>query len=469
MVPDNQVLPLLRQHIAEVLLGPVFLFAGLAACAVAVLRHRRQSRLLVWFGLFIGLLGLRMLAAIVAAVPILPDSAWPERLVITVNYVLAIPSFLFWMELSTGTIRRLIQLFAVAASAIAIAGLGWYALAGSPYALLRYNLLIAIVATVVIGIVIGIPHFANKYFVLQSRVLIIVMPMIAMVTLVANVMWFLRIPPPRFVEPLAFMGWIAAIGYEAAQHTFKNERRLVSIESELETARQIQSSILPDKVPAIDGLRIAASYNPMSAVAGDFYQFVRRDDRHLGILLADVAGHGVPAALIASMIKVAMQSAIRVESEPPEVLYNLNQVLTPELKGRLTSAAYLWLDTEAHCACYSAAGHPPLLHWRARDQALAPIESNGLLFGVSPDAHYPVQSVMLTPHDRLLLYTDGLTEPENEHGESFGDRQLELAVRTHAQLPAPGLAQVLFSAARRWQRPSLPQQDDITFVLMDIL
>lgn len=124
----------------------------------------------------------------------------------------------------------------------------------------------------------------------------------------------------------------------------------------------------------------------MSAVAGDFDQFVAPDDRHLGILIADVTGHGIGAALIASMIKVAMQSTVRIASQPDQVPHSLNDILTPELSSSLTSAAYVWIDLDVSIARYSGAGHPPLLHWDAANERLLRIESNGLLFGVLLEA-----------------------------------------------------------------------------------
>jgi serine phosphatase RsbU (regulator of sigma subunit) len=103
------------------------------------------------------------------------------------------------------------------------------------------------------------------------------------------------------------------------QIVFANERRLLSIESELEVARQLQFSILPTAVPEIQNLRIAVCYRPMTAVAGDFYEFVPADGKRMGFLVADVTGHGVPAALIASMIKVATQSVEASAHDPREV------------------------------------------------------------------------------------------------------------------------------------------------------
>jgi serine phosphatase RsbU (regulator of sigma subunit) len=221
----------------------------------------------------------------------------------------------------------------------------------------------------------------------------------------------------------------------------------------------------------------------MTAVAGDFYQFIQTDDDHLGILVADVSGHGVPAALISSMIKVAMQSVAGFADDPGRLLGGLNRILSREASGHILSAAYLWIDTQKHSARYSAAGHPPLLCWRSGSGEIQRIESNGLLFGISPDAEYPVCTVPMEPSDRFLLYTDGVTETENAAGEAFGDRRLEQVVRDHPTLPAAELSRQLLAELKSWrsatagqtgkgrqgQGQGKDQQDDITLIVVDVL
>jgi sigma-B regulation protein RsbU (phosphoserine phosphatase) len=151
---------------------------------------------------------------------------------------------------------------------------------------------------------------------------------------------------------------------------------------------------------------------------------------------ADVSGHGVPAALIEAMIKVAMQSVASCAREPREGLRGL--ILSGQLTGQLISAAYLWLDTETGKALYSAAGHPPLLCWQAG--RLERIESNGLLIGVLPDTDYPACEVPLNSGDRFLLYTDGFVEPENAAGVAFGDHKLEEVIRKNQSRPPSELS-----------------------------
>jgi phosphoserine phosphatase RsbU/P len=207
----------------------------------------------------------------------------------------------------------------------------------------------------------------------------------------------------------------------------------------------------------------------MTAVAGDFYEFLPVDQHRAGFLVADVSGHGVPAALIASMIKVAAKSVAAWAYDPAEVLRRLSGILSGQLSGQFVSAAYLWIDTETRQARYSAAGHPPLLCWRAGVGRLERIESNGLLFGVLPDSDYPVCDVPLASGDRFLLDTDGVVEPENDGGEAFGDHKLEQVVRSGQSCTASELSERLLSEVRNWESASMTQQDDITLIVIDVV
>jgi phosphoserine phosphatase RsbU/P len=265
---------------------------------------------------------------------------------------------------------------------------------------------------------------------------------------------------------LALAALLFSFGYAAVEITLAGERRLQSIENELAIAREIQTSILPLGSPKLKNLRVSAVYRPMTAVAGDFYEFIPVDPNRTGFLVADVTGHGVPAALIASMIKVAVQSVVPCAHDPREVLRGLNRILFAQLRTQLVSAAYLWLDTENRIALYSAAGHPPLLH--CREGKLKRIESNGLLFGVFPDSDYPLSDMPVLPGDRFLLYTDGVIEPENALGQAFGEHKLEEVVHRNQSRPPPELLDQLLSEIRQWQPSSMAQKDDITLIAIDV-
>jgi sigma-B regulation protein RsbU (phosphoserine phosphatase) len=317
--------------------------------------------------------------------------------------------------------------------------------------------------------VVLVPQFSKFLVILNHRLLTAATLIVALEVLYTNLSSVLGYSVVPWVASLGFGALLFSLGYVALEIMFSNERRLLAIETELETARQIQSSILPASVPELAKLRIAAAYYPMTAVAGDFYQFVQSDKNHLGILVADVSGHGIPAALISSMIKVAMQSVAAHADEPAQVLAGLNRILWSEAHGQFASAAYMWIDSEKHSALYSAAGHPPLLCWRNSKGEMQRIESNGLLFGVQPEAVYPVCSVPVEPSDRFLLYTDGVTETENAAGEAFGDRQLERIVRDHRLQPASELSSSVLAELQRWRPAAISQQDDVTLIVVDIL
>lgn len=451
-----------------VMLGSCFVFIGVASCAIAAIRHRAQSRVLVWFGLFIAMYGGRMLAEQVIVLDLAPGSHWPGAAITGVDYLLILPAFLFWVELSRGWLKRFFLSLVLVASLLAVASLVLFLTGIHQVILLQINLVLTIGSMFVLAAMLAFPRFTRGVLLLQTRILKFVLPGLAILAIVVNLLWLIDIPPSPYIEPVAFMCWVFALGYEAASHTFANERRLVAIDTELETARRMQASILPACIPDLPGLRITAVYKPMSAVAGDFYHFLRLDEHRLGVLVADVTGHGVPAALIASMIKVAAQSATPVAEDPSQVLSRLNSILTPELGGSLTSSAYLFIDAERRRASYSAAGHPPLLRWVSDLSTLQRVESNGLIFGVNPTCNYPAYDFSIASGDQLLLYTDGLVEPENASGEPFGDRELENVLRAHGRAPGAELADEILAALGKWQSAEKSQQDDITLITIEV-
>ena len=275
----------------------------------------------------------------------------------------------------------------------------------------------------------------------------------------------LNLQTPRLLDHLAFAAFLLSFGLFPVQMISANERRLLSIENELKVARQLQFSILPTSVPEVKNVQIAVAYRPMTAVAGDFYEFISVDPKRVGFLVADVTGHGVPAALIASMIKIATQSIVSCAHDPREVLRGLNRLLFGQLRDQFVTAAYLWLDTDKGEALYSAAGHPPLLRWR--EGRLERIESDGLLFGVLADPDYPVCVLPIHSGDRFLLYTDGVIDAENAQGDPFGEKQLEEVLRRNHSHPPSEITDQLLSEIRRWQPAALDQQDDITLIVID--
>jgi sigma-B regulation protein RsbU (phosphoserine phosphatase) len=466
----DQMLQLLRAQVGSIVLGSIFLFTGMVSCGIALVRGRGRMRLLLWFGLFNAMYGVRILAQMTEGISLLPRSAmtYVPYLIAVLTYLISIPALMFWLELSLGKLRRFMQASVFLAVVIGTAGVYSAFTSESPYRFMPYNKLLVIWTLLTLAVIVTVPKLAKQFLGGRSWISLIGTLLLVVAALHSNLKDFLRLAPYPLFEPLAFLGFVFSMGYVAAAKIFTDERRLLSIEKELEIAQRIQTSILPASLPELERMDISAAYRPMTSVAGDFYEFVVADRHHAGFLVADVSGHGVPAALIASMIKVAMQTVAGCLQDPGDVLRGLNRVLSGQLHGQFVTAAYLWLDTETLRARYSAAGHPPLLHWCAADGALRNIESNGLLFGMFPDTEYPVCEFTLGAGDRLLLYTDGLIEPENASGEAFGESRLEQVLRAHLEEPVAHLSSHLLTELQIWQPNGMSQQDDITLIVIDV-
>ena len=246
-------------------------------------------------------------------------------------------------------------------------------------------------------------------------------------------------------------------------------QQLLTINNELEMARQIQLSILPRETPKIRGLEIAARYLPMSSVAGDFYDFIIVDERHVGVLIADVSGHGLPAALIASMLQVALAAQITHASEPGRVLSGLNQALCGKFRNHFVTAAYVFVDMEKNSISYAAAGHPPLLLWRASTGRASEVVQNGLLLGHFPEETYSALELPVGPGDKAVLYTDGILEASNRLDEMFGSDRLKQFLESHHHPGAERLADSLLEELSRWSGhpQGAGQRDDMTLLSIE--
>lgn len=470
---QDQVLEMLRGQLADIILGAVFLFIASqmwAACSIAAIRRQSGVGLFIWLGIWSAIYGIGLLTqspAVVAALPLSIQRSVPY-VTTGIAYLTLVVGLCAFLELSLGIVRLLIKILIFAGIAVALAGIGWFVFGGSAYRFIPYNTLIVVCALLILVTVVAVKKLSDRFMVLLNRRVLAVGTLVfALEALWGNLSRKLHYQTPRVLGDLAFAVFLLSFAIVAVQMISANERRLLSIDKELEVARQLQFSILPTAIPEIENVRIAVCYRPMTAVAGDFYEFVCADGNRIGFLVADVTGHGVPAALIASMIKVATQSVEACAHDPREVLRGLNRILFKQLHEQYVSAAYLWMDTEHGKALYSAAGHPPLLRWR--DGRLERIESNGLLFGIVPDPDYPVCDLSIHTGDRFLLCTDGVIEPENARGDSFGDKKLEEVVRNNQSRPPSELSDQLLSEIRLWQPASLAQQDDITLIVIDVV
>jgi phosphoserine phosphatase RsbU/P len=247
-------------------------------------------------------------------------------------------------------------------------------------------------------------------------------------------------------------------------------RQLVEINLELEMARQIQLSILPRDTPKIRGLDIVARYLPMTSVAGDFYDFIIVDDKRVGILVADVSGHGLPSALIASMLQVALTAQVIHASAPERVLSGLNRALCGKFERNFVTAAYVFVDMEKKLMTYAGAGHPPLLFSRKSAGKVSAVSENGLFLGMFPEATYTSVQLPVQAEDRVVLYTDGIPETRNPAEQEFGTARFIQFMENNYSLGVNQFADGLLDELSRWseQPRGQGQQDDITVLTVDV-
>ena len=444
------------------MLGTLFLTLGLTAGAAAAVRSARQDRTLLWFGVFTFLYGLRLIVRshLVQAVVSLPKRAC-DTTADVITYVILVAAALLASAALGGGRRgylRYLWMIDLAGAATAIA---WDVAAGRTGAAMPLNRVL-VVGNIVAAVVSVALDTRRHTWTRDGWIVLSGAAVFAAVAVVQNVRHDLL--GPVDTEPLAMLLLMACVGYVVVSRVFQTERRVAAVGRELETARQIQRSILPKHPPAVHGLSIATHYDSMAEVAGDFYDFVVTPSGQLGVLVADVSGHGVPAALVASMVKIAL--AVQDEmADPGLVLTRMNRALCGRFELAYVTATFALIDPRARTLTYAAAGHPAPLLVRA-DGHVDSLDERGMVLGFLPDAPYASATVHdLRAGDRLVFYTDGITEASRTDGEFFGDRQFHEALTIGLSQPADRFLAALIDRARRWTGADFA--DDVTVVVVD--
>lgn len=199
-----------------------------------------------------------------------------------------------------------------------------------------------------------------------------------------------------------------------------------AVTHEMEFAKQIQMSLLPEAPPILPGVQIAFLSVAADHVGGDYYDFFVRDNRIVDAVIADVSGHNVGAALIMVETRSVLRAQVNISSSPGKILANLNNLLYGDLTRAelFITMFYIKYDTLTQWLSYSSAGHNQPLLYRCSEGACQYLDAEGLIIGVKEDVFFEEKSILLDPGDILLLYTDGLTETVNSEGEMYGLERL---------------------------------------------
>jgi phosphoserine phosphatase RsbU/P len=225
---------------------------------------------------------------------------------------------------------------------------------------------------------------------------------------------------------------------ELQQKVERGTARLEMQEAELQRAREIQQSLLPRKIPQIPGFEIAGAWQPASMVSGDYYDVLPFGDHKLGICIADVSGKGVSAALLMANVQAAVRAYANESESPAQVCGKVNRLLCENIAtGKFVTFLYGILDGDERSFQYCNAGHLyPILVSRG---STGTFEQGGAVLGVFPAWTYEDSVIDLKAGDRLLLFTDGITEASDTNGQEFEETRIAAFAKANATLSASEL------------------------------
>jgi len=264
----------------------------------------------------------------------------------------------------------------------------------------------------------------------------------------------------------------SVIEFDEATRTLEAERRAEAARlqaerqaaRELAIAKQVQTRLFPQRQPVARTLLYAGVCHPARTVGGDYYDFLDLGNRRLGLVVADIAGKGIGAALLMANLQAALRSLSATAWEQPErFLRSVNQLLYENTAdGDYATLFFAEYDDDTRKLCYSNCGHPPAL-LLSGDHGVERLGSTGTVVGLFEKWDCAMEERQLAPGDSILLYTDGVTEALNGEGEEFGEKRLLEAVRRSRECALPELLAALADQARRFSPHE--QSDDITLIV----
>jgi PAS domain S-box-containing protein len=247
------------------------------------------------------------------------------------------------------------------------------------------------------------------------------------------------------------------------------EERQKEIEEDLALAARVQQSLAP-KPLVWGGLRVEAYYHPVRTIGGDFGLVSPLEEEHLNLLVCDVSGHGISSALVANRIYTETVAQLGSGAPLPEMLRSLNRLVMYHIGSSVFffTLAAARIDRNARRMVFAGAGHPPAMIARAgREPRL--LESRSMVLGALPDAVDPEATleVDLDPGDRVVLYTDGITDVFDARGEMLGVPGIQKFVRETSLLPFAEMKQGILDRVAAWREG--PPSDDVSLVLVEVL
>ena len=272
-----------------------------------------------------------------------------------------------------------------------------------------------------------------------------------------------RVKNPRLLDMLGGIANQAAVAIERARLQIA-EIEQQRVATELGVARNIQIGFLPDHAPQPPGYEISAIWEPARQIGGDFYDFIPLADGRLGIVVADVADKGIPAALYMALSRTTMRLVSTRNPAPSEALQRVNTaILDTTYSDLFVTVYYAILDPATHHVTYASGGHGLAL--QASEEGIAFLRGRGTVLGVFPTIVVEEHATDLAPGDYLVIYTDGVTDAVNTDMEDFGEGRLATLLEQHRGLTAQAMLDLILEEVRQWQGEA-PSFDDFTLVVV---
>jgi sigma-B regulation protein RsbU (phosphoserine phosphatase) len=354
---------------------------------------------------------------------------------------------------------------------------------GGPY---MYTGLIAPILAGVIG---GVMYFANKRDIVPTWVAVVLVALVE--SLVSLIAMLVATPASQFVTiatvvaiPMIITNMVAVFIFSTIMQNLLSERKMkrekeklefemARKDAELQIAAEIQRNFLPETIPKTEGFDVAAKSIPAKEVGGDFFdvmplEVIPMSNTRTGIMIADVSGKGVPAALFMALSRIVVRVTAMWFKKPSEVINFANPIIANNSKtGMFVTLFYGVIDNTTLTLTYVNAGHNPPLVLRKKTGEIEELNLTGVAVGALDDAEYTQEVLNLFPGDVIVLYTDGITEAVNDREEMYDVPRLIEIIRKNGDLSAQEIVDEIIRSVFAFTG-SQPQFDDITLMVVKV-
>lgn len=344
-----------------------------------------------------------------------------------------------------------------------------------------------LIAPILAGAIGGVMYLANKRDIVPTWVAVVLVALVE--SLISLIAMLVATPVSQFgtiatvvALPMIVTAVVAVFIFSTIIQGLISERQMrlekekleaemARKNAELQIAAEIQKNFLPEHIPRTEGFDIAAKSIPAKEVGGDFFDVIPLEVMPLsssrtGIMIADVSGKGVPAALFMALSRIVVRVTAMWFKKPAEVISFANPIIAENSKtGMFVTLFYGVIDKETHTLTYVNAGHNPPLVLRKKTGEIEELELTGMAVGAMGDAEYTQAEVPLAPGDVMVLYTDGITEAVNDQEEMFDLPRLVEAIRNNSSLSSKEIADEIIRSVFSFSGTQ-PQFDDITLMVV---